>query len=254
MVNEFLDVFPDELPRLPLKREVKFGIELKPGTTPISKAPYRMAPTELKELKLQLQELLNQRFIRLNVSPWGAPMLFVKKKDGTLCPCIDYRELNEVTIKNKYSLLRIDDLFDQLQEAAVSFKIDLRAGYHQIRVKEEDMSYTAFRTRYGHYEFVVMSFDLTNTSAVFMELMNRVFEDFLDSFVIVFIDDILVYSKTDDEHAKHLRKVLLVLHEHKLLVKFSKCEFWLQRVVFLGHVVSKDDIGVDPAKVEVVIG
>ena len=254
VVNEFLDVFPDKLPGLPPEPEVNFGIELEPRTTPISKAPYRMAPAELKELKLQLQELLNQGFIRPSVSPWGSPVLFVKKKDGTLRLCIDYRELNKVTIKNKYPLPRIDDLFDQLQGAAILSKIDLRFGYHQIRVKEEDIPKTAFRTRYGHYEFFVMSFGLTNAPAVFMELMNRVFQDFLDSFVIVFIDDILVYSKTNDEHAEHLRKVLLVLCEQKLYAKFSKCKFWFQKVVFISHVVSKDGIVVDPAKVEAVIG
>ena len=254
MVNEFLDVFPDELPGLPPEREVNFGIELEPGMTPISKPPYRMAPAELKELKLQLQELLNQGFIRPSVSPSEALVLFVKKSDDTLRLYIDYRELNKVTIKNKYPLPRIDDLFDQLQGAAILSKIDLRFGYHQIRVKEEDIPKTAFRTRYGHYEFFVMSFGLTNAPAVFMELMNRVFQDFLDSFVIVFIDDILVYSKTNDEHAEHLRKVLLVLCEQKLYAKFSKCKFWFQKVVFISHVVSKDGIVVDPAKVEAVIG
>ena len=213
-----------------------------------------MAPTELKELKLQLQELLNQGFIRPSVSPWGALVLFMKKKDGTLRLCIDYRELNTVTIKNKYPLPRIDDLFGQLQGAAVFSKLDLRFGYHQIRVKEEDIPKTAFRTRYGHYEFVVMSFGLTNATAVFMELINRVFQDFLDSFVIVFIDDILVYSKTNDEHVEYVRKVLLVLREQRQYAKFSKCQFWFQKVVFLGHVVSKDGKAVNPAKVETVIG
>ena len=157
-------------------------------------------------------------------------MLFVKKKDGTLRLCIDYRELNKVTIKNKYPLLQIDDLFDQLQGVAVFSKIDLRSGYHQIRVKEEDIPKMASRTRYGHYEFVVMSFGLTNAPAVFMELMTRVFQDILDSFVIVFIDDILVYSKTNDEHVEHLRKVWMVLREQRLYAKFSKCQFWFQKV------------------------
>uniref|UniRef100_A0A2N9GFR5 CCHC-type domain-containing protein n=1 Tax=Fagus sylvatica TaxID=28930 RepID=A0A2N9GFR5_FAGSY len=158
---------------LPPEREVEFTIDLVPGTGPISKAPYRMAPAELKELKEQLQDLLDKGFIRPSASPWGAPVLFVKKKDGSMRLCIDYRELNKVTIRNKYPLPRIDDLFDQLRGSEVFSKIDLRSGYHQLRVKEEDIPKTAFRTRYGHYEFLVMPFGLTNAPAVFMDLMNR---------------------------------------------------------------------------------
>ena len=162
----------------------------------------------LMELKVQLQELLDKGFIRPSVSPLGAPVLFVKKKDGSMRLCIDYRELNKVTVKNRYPLPRIDDLFDQLQGATVFSKIDLRSGYHQLRIRDSDIPKTAFRSRYGHYEFIVMSFGLTNAPAVFMDLMNRVFKDFLDSFVIVFIDDILIYSKTEAEHEKHLHQVL----------------------------------------------
>nr|GFA49987.1 putative reverse transcriptase domain-containing protein [Tanacetum cinerariifolium] len=198
----------DELPGIPPVREVEFNIELIPGAEPISKAPYRMAPIELKELKDQLQELLERGFIRSSVSSWGAPVLFVKKKDGSMRLCIDYRELNKITIRNRYPLPRIDDLFDQLQGAMHFSKIDLRSGYHQLRVKEQDISKTAFRTRYGHYEFLVMPFGLTNAPAVFMDLMNRVFYEFLDKFVIVFIDDILVFSKSKEEHEDHLRTVL----------------------------------------------
>ena len=224
-MKEFADVFPEDLTSLPLESEVEFEIVLEPGKTPISRAPYRMAPAELKELKLQLQELLDKGFIRSSVSPWGAPMIFVKKKDDSMRLCMDYRELNKVTIKNNYPLPRIDDLFDQLQGAVVFSKIDLRSGYHQLRIKESDISKTAFRTRYGHYEFRVMSFGLTNAPAAFMGLMNKVFREFLDSFVIVFIDDILVYSKTREQHEEHLRKVLTTLRTNKLLAKFSKCEF-----------------------------
>ncbi|KAL4016982.1 hypothetical protein IC575_024653 [Cucumis melo] len=185
VVRDYPDVFPEELPGLPPHREVEFAIELEPGTVPISRAPYRMAPAELKELKVQLQELLDKGFIRLRVSPWGAPVSFVKKKDGSMRLCIDYRELNKVTVKNRYPLPRIDDLFDQLQGATVFSKIDLRSGYHQLRIKDGDVPKTAFRSRYGHYEFIVMSFGLTNAPAVFMDLMNRVFREFLDTFVIV---------------------------------------------------------------------
>ncbi|KAL0559074.1 hypothetical protein IC582_003663 [Cucumis melo] len=254
VVRDYPDVFLEELPGLPPHREVEFAIELEPGTVPISRAPYRMAPAELKELKVQLQELLDNGFIRPSVSPWGAPVLFVKKKDGSMRLCIDYRELNKVTVKNRYPLPRIDDLFDQLQGATVFFKIDLRSGYHQLRIKDEDVPKTAFRSRYGHYEFIVMSFGLTNAPAVFMDLMNRVFKEFLDTFVIVFIDDILIYSKTEAEHEEHLRMVLQTLRDNKLYAKFSKCEFWLKQVSFLGHVVSKAGVSVDPAKIEAVTG
>ncbi|KAL4012228.1 hypothetical protein IC575_029324 [Cucumis melo] len=251
VVREYPDVFPDELPGLPPPREVDFAIELEPGTAPISRAPYRMAPAELKELKVQLQELLDKGFIRPSVSPWGAPVLFVKKKDGSMRLCIDYRELNKVTVKNRYPYLN-RGLFDPILRATVFSKIDLRSGYHQLRIRDGDIPKTAFRSRYGHYEFIVMSFGLTNAPAVFMDLMNRVFKDFLDQFVIVFIDDILIYSKTEAEHEEHLHQVLETLRAHKLYAKFSKCEFWLKKVTFLGHVVSSEGVSVDPAKVEAV--
>ncbi|GJU06445.1 putative reverse transcriptase domain-containing protein [Tanacetum coccineum] len=211
IVSEFQDVFPEELPGIPPIRDVEFNIELIPGAEPISKAPYRMAPIELKELKDQLQELLERGFIRPSVSPWGAPVLFVKKKDGSMRLCIDYRELNKITIRNRYPLPRIDDLFDQLQGAKHFSKIDLRSGYHQLRVKEQDISKTAFRTRYGHYEFL-----------------------------------------SKEEHEEHLRTVLQILRQEKLYAKFSKCEFWLSKVAFLGHIVSAEGITMDPAKVEAI--
>ncbi|KAA3484615.1 DNA/RNA polymerases superfamily protein [Gossypium australe] len=190
IVCEYPDIFPEELPELPPVREIEFGIELASGTAPISIAPYRMAPTELKELKAQLQELTNKGFARPSFSSWGAPILFVKKKDGSIRLCIDYRQLNKVTVKNKYPLPRIDDLFDQLNGATVFSKIDLRSGYYQLRVKDLDVPKTAFQTRYGYYEFLVMPFGLTNAPAVFMDLMNRIFRPYLDKFVVVFIDDI----------------------------------------------------------------
>ncbi|TYK09586.1 pol protein [Cucumis melo var. makuwa] len=197
VVREYPDVFPDELPGLSPPREIDFAIELEPGTAPILRAPYRMAPAELKELNVQLQELLDKGFIRPNVSPWGAPILFVKKKDGSMRLCIDYRELNKVTVKNRYPLPRIDDLFDQLQGATIFSKIDLRSSYHQLRIRESDIPKTAFRSRYGHYEFIVMFFGLTNAPVV-----------------------------------------LETLRANKLYAKFSKCEFWLKNVTFLGHVVT----------------
>ena len=208
VVCEYEDVFPEELPGLPPPREVDFRIELHPGTSPISMTPHRMASVELQELKVQIQELLGKGFIRPSTSPWGAPVLFAKKKDKALRLCIDYRQLNRVTIKNWYPLPRIDDLFDQLKGARVYSKIDLRTGYHQLRVREADISKTAFRTQYGHFEFTVMPFGLTNVLAAFMDLMNRVFQPYLDQFVVVFVDDILIYSQSEVEHEDHLRIVL----------------------------------------------
>ena len=212
-----------------------------------------MAPAELKELKAQLEELPNKGFIRPSISPWGALILFVKKKDGSLRLCIDYRQLNRATIRNQYPLPRIDELFDQLQGSRVYSKIDLRSCYHQLKVQENDVSKTTFRTRYGHYEFLVMPFGLTNASAAFMDLMNRVFSPYLDKFVIVFIDDILVYSDSPEEHAEHRRTVLHILRERQLYAKFSKCQFWLDKVAFLGHVISAEGISVDPQKIEAIV-
>ncbi|RHN78856.1 putative nucleotidyltransferase, Ribonuclease H [Medicago truncatula] len=240
------------IPDVPPEREVEFSIDLVPGTKLVSMAPYRMSASELSELKKQLEDLLEKKFVRPSVSPWGAPVLLVKKKDDSMRLCIDYRQLNKVTVKNRYPLPRIDDLMDQLVGARVFSKIDLRSSYHQIKVKDEDMQKTAFKTRYGHYEYKVMPFGVTNAPEVFMEYMNRIFHAFLDRFVVVFIDDILIYSKTEEEHVEHLKIALQVLKEKKLYAKLSKCEFWLKEVSFLGHVISGDGIVVDPSKVEAV--
>ncbi|GJR28243.1 putative reverse transcriptase domain-containing protein [Tanacetum coccineum] len=223
VVREFPEVFPEDLPGLPPVRQ---------------------------ELSNQLQELADRGFIRPSTSPWGAPVLFVKKKDGSFRMCIDYRELNKLTVKNRYPLPRIDDLFDQLQGSSVYSKIDLRSGYHQLRVRDEDIPKTAFRTRYGHYEFQVMPFGLTNAPAVFMDLMNRVCKPYLDKFVIVFIDDILIYSRNKEEHANHLRIILELLKKEKLYAKFSKCDFWIRIMQFLGHLIDSQGLHVDPAKIE----
>ncbi|WVZ97181.1 hypothetical protein U9M48_042736 [Paspalum notatum var. saurae] len=242
---EYPDVFPEELLGLLPDRDVEFRIDLVPGMAPVSKRPYRMVPDELKELKTQLQEQLDKG---------GCPALFVEKKDqGGKRLCVDYRPLNDVTVKNKYPLPHIDILFDHLGEATVFSKIDFRSGYHQIKVQEEDIPKTAFSKRYGLYEYLVMSFGLTNAPAFFMYLMNSVFMNELDKFVVVFIDDILVYSKNEKEHKEHLRIVLSRLREHKLYANFSKCAFWLKEVAFLGHILSAKGVAVDPSKVEDVL-
>jgi hypothetical protein len=249
VVCEYPNVFPEELPGMPPDRDIEFIIELIPGTAPIAQRPYRMNPQELEELKKQLADMLSKGLIHPSASPWGSPVLFVDKQDDTIRLCVDYRKLNEVTIKNKYPLPKIEDLFDQLNGAKVFSKIDLRTGYHQLKVRESNIPKTAFTTRYGLFEYTVMSFGLTNAPAYFMNLMNKVFMKFLDKFVVVFIDDILVYSKTKEEHAEHLRLVLGTLREHQLYAKFSKCEFWLKEVGFLGHVISADGVSVDPSKI-----
>ncbi|GJY58808.1 putative reverse transcriptase domain-containing protein [Tanacetum coccineum] len=223
VICNFPEVFLEELPGLPPPRQVEFRIDLVPGAAPVARARYRLAPSKMKELSVQLQELLEIGFIRLSLSPWGAPVLFVKKKDGSFWMCIDYPELNKLTIKNCYPLPRIDDLFDQLQGSS-----------------------------YGHFEFQVMSFGLTNTPAVFMDLMNRVYKPYLNKFVIVFIDDILVYSKDEEEHGKHLKTILELLKKKRLYAKFSKCDFWLDSVQFLGHVIDRSGVHVDPAKIKAI--
>ncbi|KAA3472728.1 Retrotransposable element Tf2 [Gossypium australe] len=224
VVYEYPDVFPKELPGLPPVRKVGFAIDLVPRTAQILIAPYRMAPTGLKELKAQLQELTDKGFARLSFSRWGAPVFFVKKKNRSMRLCIDYRQLNKVMIKNKYPLPRINDLFDQLKGAILFSKIDLRSGYYQLRVKDSDVPKTAFKTRYAHYELLVMLFGLTNAPAVFMDLMNRIFRPYLDKFLVVFIDDILIYSQDENEHDGHLRIVLQTLRDKNLFAKFSKMQ------------------------------
>ncbi|GKF41403.1 putative reverse transcriptase domain-containing protein, partial [Tanacetum coccineum] len=196
----FPEVFPEDLPGLPPTRQVEFQIDLVPGAAPVARAPYRLAPSEMKELSEKLKELFDKGFIRPSSSPWGAPVLFVKKKDGLFRMCIDYRELNKLTVKNRYPLPRIDDLFDQPQGSSVYSKIDLRSGYHQLRVREEDISKTDFRIRYDHYEFQI-------------------------------------YSKNKQEYKEQLKLILQLLKKKELCAKFSKCEFWIPKVQFLGHVI-----------------
>jgi hypothetical protein len=253
IVSEFPDVFPKVLQGMPPERKVEFAIELIPSMAPISKRAYRVSGPELVELKKQIDELLEKGYIRPSTSPWAAQVLFVEKKDGTKRMCIDYRFLNEVTIKNKYPLPRIEDLFDQLRGASVFSKIDLRSGYHQLRIQPSDVSKTTFITKYGLYEFMVMSFGLMNAPAYFMFLMNSVFMDYLDKFVVVFIDAILIYSQNEQEHEENLRKVLQRLRDCQLYAKLSKCEFWISEVLFMGHIINQDGLVVDPNKVAAIL-
>jgi hypothetical protein len=253
VVCEYPDVFQEELPGMPPDRDIEFSIELLPGTAPISKRPYRMDVKYLVELKKEIEQLLEKGFILPSSSPWGAPVLFVSKKDGSRRMCVDCRSLNEVTIKNKYPLPQIEDLFDQMKGAKLFSKIDLRSKYHQLKIRAEDVPKTAFTTRYGLYEFLVMSFGLTNAPTYFMNLMNKVFMEYLDQFVVVFIDDILIYSLNEETHEDHLRLVLQKLCDNQLYAKFSKCDFWLKEVAFLGHIVTDGGIKVDPGKISEIL-
>jgi len=249
----YRDVFPNALPDgLPPSREVDHRIELVPGSSPQSRPTIRLSATELAELKKQLIELEAAGFIRPSKSPFGAPILFVKKKDGTMRMCIDYRALNRITVKNSYPLPRVDELFDRLQGARYFSKIDLRSGYHQIRIAPEDVPKTAFRTRYGHYEFLVLPFGLTNAPATFMHLMHQALRPFLDECALVFLDDILIYSRTLEEHEQHVRRVLDALREQKLYAKESKCEFFKHEVEFLGHNVGRDGVRMMEDKVQAI--
>ena len=252
--RDWSDVFPPDLPvGLPIRREVDHVIELVPGARPVSSNSRRMSADELKELAAQLADLTAKGFIRPSKSPYGAPILFVVKKDGTKRMVIDYRNLNEITVKNRYPLPRVDELFDQLVDAKIFSKLDLRSGYYQIRLDDKSISETAFNTRYGHFEFLVLPMGLTNAPATFMHLMQSTFREELDKFVLVFLDDILVYSKTVEEHRVHLAVVLDRLRERKLYAKLSKCEFYMPEVEFLGHIVGQRGLAMVHDKVQAIV-
>nr|GEV62733.1 putative reverse transcriptase domain-containing protein [Tanacetum cinerariifolium] len=227
IVQDFPEVFPEDLPGLHLTRQVKFQIDLILSVAPVARAPYLLAPFKMKELSGQLKELFDKGFIRPGSSPWGAPVLLVKKKDGSFRMCIDYRDLNKLMVKNRYPLSSIDDLFDQLQGSSVYSKIDLRSSYHQLQVREEDIPKMAFKTRYGHYEFQAMPFGLTNAPTIFMYLMDQ----------------------NKKEHEEHLKAILELLKE-ELYAKFSKCESWISKVQFLGHVIDSQGIHMNPANIK----
>nr|GEW25571.1 hypothetical protein [Tanacetum cinerariifolium] len=253
VLDEFKDVMPKELPKkLPPRREVDHTIELETGSKPHAKSPYRMPPPKLEELRNQRKELMDAGYIRPSKASYGAPMLFQRKKDGSLRMCIDYRALNKVTIKNKYPIPPIADLFDQLGKERYFTKLDLRSGYYQVRITEGDEAKTTCVTRYGFYEFIVMPFGLTDASAIFFTLMNKLFHPFLDKFVVVYLDDIVVYSHTLEEHVSHLKQVFHVLRDNELYVKLDKCSFAQDEVKFLGHKIKDGGLMMDGAKIKAI--
>ena len=253
LLDEFQDVFCELPSGLPPRRPIEHTIPILPGKEPPHRAPYRLTPDELQELQSQLKSYLDKGFIRPSASPYGAPVLFARKKEGTLRMCIDYRALNKITVKNRYPLPRVDDLLDRLKDARCFTKIDLTQGYHQLRVVDEDVCKTAFRTQYGHYEFLVMPFGLCNAPATFMYLMNTILRPYIDQFVVVFLDDILIFSKNKWEHLEHVRKVLLKLREYKLYAKEKKCEFMKKGVEYLGYRVSERGLEVCQDKIDKVM-
>ena len=254
LLKEYEDLFPDQLPKgRPPKRTVEFEIKTEEGATPPNKPPYRLSPKEYEELQSQIEDLLAQGHIRPSSSPYGAPVLFVPKKDGRWRMCIDYRALNRQTIRDRYPLPRIDDLLDRLGKAKHFTTLDLASGYHQIAVKEEDIPKTAFRTQRGHFEFVVMPFGVTNAPSTFQRMMNSLFKEDLDDFVLVYLDDILVFSATLEEHIRHIRKALEKLRTAKLYARLHKCAFFQRRVEYLGFDVSADGIQPSPEKVKAIV-
>jgi len=252
VLDEYKDVFSELPDRLPPMRNHAHVIPLEKGAHPVFRQMYRLTQAEKAEVEKQIAELLRKGYIEPSHSPWGAPILFVPKKDGGLRMCIDYRFLNKVTVKNRYPLPRIEDLLEQLQGATVFSGLDLASGYWQIRIHDEDVDKTAFRTHLGHYQWRVLSFGLTNSPSTFQQVMNDVFRDFIGKFVVIYIDDILIYSKTAEEHERHLHAVLQRLREHELYCRPHKCHFNQREVAYLGHIVGRDGVKVDPRKIQAV--
>ena len=251
-LSQFSDCFSDSLPsQLPPERSEDHAIDLIPGSSPPNRPPYRVSAAQQKEIMSQVNELLEKGLIQPSSSPFCSPVLLVQKKDGSWRMCIDYRALNKNTIKNRFPIPRIDDILDRLEGASIFSRIDLKSGYHQIRIRPEDVHKTAFRTTFGLYEFLVMPFGLTNAPATFNRMMDRIFRPFRQ-FVGTFFDDMIVYSKSEEEHREHLTTVFNELRSHRLLINAKKSEFFLEEIHFLGHIVSKDGVRMDPAKVEAI--
>lgn len=235
---------------LPPHRQYDHAVTLVEGALPANTRPYRYSPLQKDEIERQVREMLDSGVITRSVSPYAAPVLLVKKKDGTWRFCVDYWRLNDATIKNKFPLPIVDELLDELAGAAVFSKLDLRAGYHQIRMREEYEDKTAFKTHHGHFQFRVMPFGLTNAPATFQCLMNAIFSKYIRKFVIIFLDDILVFGETMEEHLEHLRLVFELLREHQLFVKASKCSFACDHIDYLGHVISREGVATDKEKTQ----
>ena len=246
-------MFPEEVPSgLPPNRVIEHQIDFIPGVVILNRPTYRSNPEETKELQRQVEELMSKGYVRESMSPCAVPVLLVPKKDGTWRMCIDYRVVNNITVKYRHPIPRLDDMLAELHGSCIFSKIDLKSGYHQIRMKEGDEWKTAFKTKYGLYEWLVMPFGLTNAPSTFMRLMNHVLHAFIGKFVVVCFDDILVYNKTLDEHVEHLRCVLVVFRNEKLYANFQKCTFFMEKVIFLGFVISGKGIKVAEEKVKAI--
>ena len=252
ILDRFPDVFQDSLPGLPPRRPEDVSISLIPDAAPVNRAMFWYSHPELEEMKSQLQYLTERQLIRPSSSPWGFPVLFVRKANGTLRMCVDYRALNKLTVHNRYPIPRIDDMLNMLAGARVFSSLDLMQGYYQVRIQDQDCPKTAFKTPFGSYEFRVLPFGLTNAPAVFQSMMNRIFGPFLGQFVLVYLDDILIFSRSAEEHEAHLAQVLAKLREHKLVARLEKCRFNAASLQYLGHIVSAEGIRVNPAKVAAV--
>ena len=254
VLKEFEDIFPKDLPPglPPIRKGHEFKIDLEDDTPPVHLPIYKLSPLELEEARKQIEYMLEHGFIRPSESPYGAPVLFAPKKDGGLRFCIDYQWLNKKTVKNRYPLPLPEEMFDRLGGATVFSKIDLKSGYWQMPIRPGDIQKTAFKTRWGLYEYLVMPFGVTNAPAQFMGMMNDLLGEYLDRFVLIFLDDILVYSQSMKEHAEHLRKVLGKLREHRLYAKASKCEFVKSSIEFLGQQITSSGMTPTEAKLRAV--